>query len=86
MYVIVSHHITDPTSFQATTQNAAIPEHLTLHQILPGQDGVRAVCLWEGPNEEAVRTFVEDSVGAYSDNTYIPVAADHAVGLPAAKS
>jgi hypothetical protein len=83
MFIVVEHHATDPDGFRAATSNATIPDHLTLHQVLPFTDGVRSVCLWEGPSEEAVRSYVEGGTAAYSRNTYLQVATEHALGLPA---
>lgn len=85
MFVLVQHHATDPDGFRAATSGATIPDHLVLHQMFPATDGIRSVCLWEGPSEEAVRSFVEGGTAAFSRNTYLPVAAEHALGLPAAK-
>lgn len=85
MFVLVQHHATDPEGFRAATSGAAIPDDLTLHQMIPATDGIRSVCLWEGPSEEAVRSFVEGGTAAFSRNTYLPVAAEHALGLPVAK-
>jgi hypothetical protein len=86
MFVVVQHHPSDPEGFRAATSDATIPGDLTLHQVLPFTDGIRSICLWEGPSEEAIRTFVESGTAAYSRNTYLPVAAEQALGLPAART
>lgn len=82
MYVVVNHSISDPEMFKILSEIAPVPSHLRLLQSLPSADGTRAVCLWEGPGVEAVRSFVEDGVGAVSTNVYFAVRAARAVGLP----
>lgn len=84
MYVIVEHTVNDPQTFGAAVEAAEIPSHLTLHQSLPKGDGTQAVCLWEGPSVDAVRSYVEEGVGHVSSNVYFAVDADKAIGLPAA--
>ena len=84
MYVIVEHTVNDPQTFGEITQAAEIPGHLTLHQSLPKGDGTQAVCLWEGPSVDAVRSYVEDGVGHVSRNVYFAVDTEKAMGLPVA--
>jgi hypothetical protein len=82
MYVIVEHTISDPAGFQAVTQAAELPAHLTLHQVLPNADGTRQVCLWEAADVGAVEAFVEPALAGLSTNTYFIVDPERALGLP----
>ena len=86
MYVVVVHNISDPEKFWSTAQSAletgGIPETITMHASFPDVTGTRAVCLWEASSVEPVRGFIEETVGAVSDNHYFEVAAHNAVGLP----
>jgi hypothetical protein len=84
MYVIATHAISDPAGFQAVTQAAEIPAHLTLHQVLPDAGGTRQVCLWEAADVGAVEAFVEPALAGLSTNTYFAVDAERALGLPVA--
>ncbi len=84
MYVIVEHRISDPGTFFSIAQQAKIPDDLKLRQVIPSQDGSRAVCLWEADSPRAVREFIEPSVGHVSTNEYFAVDAEHAVGIPGA--
>lgn len=85
MYIAVEHDIKNSKKFfeQANADMDKMPSNLKLHQFLPSKEGNLAVCLWEGPNLKTVKDYVEQSVGAYSKNTYYAVQADKAVGLPA---
>jgi hypothetical protein len=87
MYVVVVHNISDPEKFWSTAQSAlesgGIPETIKVHASYPDPGGTKAVCLWEGSSIEPVRNFIEEAVGAVSDNEYFEVAAQNAMGLPA---
>ena len=85
MYIIVEHEIEDNDAFQQAVREgmANLPSHLRVHQVLPAADAPRVVCLWEADGVEAVRAFLEPALASISRNTYMPVAADAAVGLPA---
>jgi hypothetical protein len=84
MYVVVEHRISDPGTFFSVAQQVKIPDDLKLHQVIPSDDGSRAVCLWEADSPRAVREFIEPAVGHVSTNEYFAVDAAHAVGIPAA--
>jgi hypothetical protein len=82
MYVVAIHRISDPGKFLSTAQTTELPAGLTLHSLLPSQDGSQAVCLWEGSSVEDVRALVEGPVGEISRNEYFQVEDAKAVGLP----
>jgi hypothetical protein len=85
MYVIVEHEISNPKTFWETAQTATadLPSHLKVHQTLPNKEGTKAVCLWEAPSVDEVKGLIEGAVGNVSKNTYFPVEAEKAIGLPA---
>jgi hypothetical protein len=86
MYLVVVHNISDPEKFWSTAQTAietgGIPDTIKLHATYPDPTGTKAVCLWEASSVEAVKDFLEDAVGAVSNNEYFEVAEQNAIGLP----
>ena len=82
MYIVALQEIFDPRTFWDNARSTPIPDHLTLHQILPNEDGTQAVCLWEADSLDQVRDFVEEAAGHASITRFFPVAAERAVGLP----
>ena len=85
MYVTVIHDISDPDQFWGRSdQLASMPEGLQVRSSYPNDDGTRAVCLWEGDSEQAVKDAVEGLVGDVSTNEYFGVNPQNAIGLPAA--
>ncbi len=85
MYVSIHHTIKDPASFQTRGQQLrdGWPDGLTPLQFLPGVDGRRASCLWEGGSLDAVRDYIDGCLGDSSDQEYFAVAEEYAFGLPA---
>lgn len=86
MFVVAQHTISDPVGFSNAVAKAmpTIPADVKLHQVLPNEDGTAAVCLWECESINKVRQLVDSTTGEFSRNEYFEVAADAAVGLPAA--
>jgi hypothetical protein len=86
MYVVVVHNVSDSEKFWSTAQSAletgGIPETIRMHASFPDPTGTRAVCLWEASSVEPVKEFIEEAVGAVSENEYFEVAAQNAIGLP----
>lgn len=84
MYVAVHHRITDTDNYWSTVKQAAanLPGDLKLHHCLPTADGREAMCVWEGNSVDAVRSFVEEGVGDYSNNEYWEVEQKEGVHLP----
>lgn len=85
MYVSVHHTIKDPASFltRGLQLRQAGPEGLAVLQFLPAVNSQRATCLWEGDSIDAVREFIDGTLGDSSDQEYFPVAEERAFGLPA---
>lgn len=85
MQVIAIHTITDPAKFwdRASEGTKTLPAGIALQSVAPSQDGSSAICLWDAPDEGAVRQVVEEMVGAFSSNQYFPVDQANAMGIPA---
>ena len=85
MLIVVQHSISDPAKFweAAKASMPNLPKGLKLRFVLPNADGSKAVCLWEAPTLEALKSFMEAGVGRVSTNQYFEVDAKKAIGLPA---
>ena len=86
MFIIVEHEVVNPMVFWETAQASMgkLPSSLTLHQVVPSEESTKAVCLWEAPKLEQIRDFVEEAVGAVSENIYFAIEEQNAIGLPGA--
>lgn len=82
MHVIAIHTISDPETFWGKVQSTPIPDDMTLHSVLPNEDGSRAVCVWEADSGSDVEQLVEETVGEASSNEFFEVNAENAQGLP----
>lgn len=83
MFIIIDHDIKDASKFQQCAEKAfPLPDGLHVHMFLPAADLSRATCLYEADSVERVRSFVDPLLGDSAKNTYVPVAAEHAIGLP----
>ena len=82
MYVVVQHKIKDAgTAFargEALIKNEGAPAGVRGLQFYPAADGSAVTCLWEAPSVEAVRMYVNATMGDSSDNTCYEVAAEQA--------
>lgn len=82
MYIGVIHRINDPDGFQAAEAKAVeagLPSGLAVPIHSATLDHRIGLCIWEGESVEAVRQFVENVVGPYSENEYFELEVD---GLP----
>jgi hypothetical protein len=59
-------------------------EGVRLLQFVPSQDFRSATCIWEAESVDAVRDFVDPTLGDTSEQTYYAVNTEQAVGLPEA--
>lgn len=83
MFVMIDHEIKNAVRFhQRVEASPPAPEGLHLHMFLPANDMSRATCLYEADSLASVRDFVEGVLGDAAVNTFVPVAADQAIGLP----
>jgi hypothetical protein len=83
MKVGVIHRISDPERAQSQGQPLFDPhEGVQLLQFCPSQDFTTATCIWEAASIDAVREFVDPTLGDTSEQTYFAVNTEQAVGLP----
>jgi hypothetical protein len=83
MHVAALHRISDPEKFFAVAQEAlaALPEGLTVNQMLPSVDGSTAMCVWQAPSVDAVRDFVDEASSGLAVNEFVEISAEQAIGL-----
>jgi hypothetical protein len=83
MYIVIDHDIRNAATFQQRAEKAfPLPEGLQVHMFLPAAGMSRATCLYEADSVDRVRSFVDPLLGDSAKNTYVPIAAEHAIGLP----
>lgn len=83
MYVLIHHQIQDAKAFWETVeQDPTPPAGMKVVTFFPSTDNTAAFCLYEADSTEALRRFVDGALGTSSRNSYYPVNADAAVGLP----
>jgi hypothetical protein len=84
MFIMIDHQIRNPLRFQERVEaSPPIPGGLHLHMFLPADDMSRATCLYEAVSLDSVRDFVDGVLGDAAVNSYVPIAAEQAMGLPA---
>jgi hypothetical protein len=92
MYVVGQHRFKDPqVAFargEKLIKGEGAPAGVRGLQFYPSTDGSAATCLWEAESVEAVREYVDSTLGDSSQNTCYEVDADQAfaerpLGLPA---
>jgi hypothetical protein len=83
MFFIVNHTIRDVGAFEdLLKRNPAVPAGLTLHGVYPSRNLEQAFCLWEAPDKQSLRDFLDDLMYHMARNEYIEVNEKLAVGLP----
>lgn len=84
MFVTVIHRANDPEKFADMMRNADIPDGLRVAQVISNGDRSTMVCLWEAPDVQNVRDFLEPVTAGICDNEYVEADAGKSMGLPAA--
>lgn len=86
MYVVVQHRIKDAqTAFargEKLTRGEDAPPGVRVREFYPSQDRSAATCLWESDSLEAVRDYVDSTLGDSTENSYFEVDTEQALGLP----
>lgn len=84
MFVVVHHQVRDPATFWSMVLDRLeqLPEGITMRQSLPTRDAAVEFSLWETLSVESLREFIEEDLRVVSTNTYYPIEAGNAVGLP----
>jgi hypothetical protein len=87
MYVAVQHRIKDAQSAlsrgQALLQGDGAPPGVRLHEFYPNRELTAASCLWESGSVDAVRDYVDSTLGDAAEQSYFEVDAQQSKGLPA---
>jgi hypothetical protein len=82
MYVVVQHQIIDPqTAFsrgERLIKNEGAPAGVRGLQFYPSQDGSAVTCLWEAPSVDAIRKYVDATLGDSSKNVCYEVNSEQA--------
>jgi hypothetical protein len=84
IYVVAKHRIKDAEKFFSLSQLAAenAPAGVYRRQFFPSRDNTEAVCLWEADSVEAVRDYLDSLTDETSENAYLQVSTEHAIGIP----
>jgi hypothetical protein len=87
MHIVVEHRIIDLEKFSsmdaAEVARGGGPG-LKLRQFLPPQDGSVATCLWDADSTASLREYLEPATAGVTENTYIEVDEEKAIGIPEA--
>jgi hypothetical protein len=86
MYVAIVHRVKDPQAMLARGERLADPSNapagVVPRQYCPSKDLSAATCVWEAGSVDAVRDYVDSTLGDASDNTYFEINTEYAQGLP----
>ena len=86
MYVAVMHTVRDPQAMRSRGEALADPSNAPAgvrpRQFCPSKDLSAATCLWEGDSVDAVREYIDSTLGDASENSYFEVDTEYAQGLP----
>ena len=82
----IVHQVQDAQTFLSRGERLAdasnAPPGVVPRQFCPSNDLSTATCIWEAGSLDAVRDYIEPTLGDSSDNTYFEINAEHALGLP----
>ncbi len=86
MYVAIVHHVQDAQAFLSRGERLAdpstAPTGVVPRQFCPSKDLSTATCVWEADSLDAVRDYIDSTLGDASDNTYFEIDTESALGLP----
>jgi hypothetical protein len=84
MYVVVNHEINDASKFWALAQSvtAGLPAGLNVIHTFPSPNGRKAVCVWEAPSVEAVRSFLDPATAGLAHNDYFEAPNKEGMAMP----
>jgi hypothetical protein len=67
---------------QSLAEPSNAPAGVRPRHFHPSRDLSAATCLWEADSVDAVREYIDSTLGDSSDNSYFEVDTEHAQGLP----
>jgi hypothetical protein len=83
MYVGIVHRIKDAEVMMSRGEKLSDPPPGVVgHQFCPSTDLKAATCVWEADSVDAVREFVDGTLGDSSENSYFEINEEYAQGLP----
>jgi len=86
MYVAIVHQVQDAQAFLSRGERLADPSNtppgVVPRQFCPSTDLTAAPCVWEAGSVEALRDYIDSTLGDASDNTYFEINTEYALGLP----
>jgi hypothetical protein len=86
MFVAVVHRIKDPQAMLSRGEGLADPSNappgVAPRQFCPSKDLSAGTCVWDAVSLDAVRDYVDSTLGDSSDNTYFEIDTKYAQGLP----
>jgi hypothetical protein len=86
MFVAIVHKVQDGQAFLSEGKRLADPSNapagVVPRQFCPSNDLSAATCVWEAGSVDAVRDYVDSTLGDASDNTYFEINTEYAQGLP----
>ena len=87
MYIGVVHRVKDPQAMLSRGEGlgdpANAPPGVRPRQFFPSKDLSAATCLWEADSVDAVRAYIDGTLGDSSENSYFEINTEYAQGLPA---
>jgi hypothetical protein len=86
MFVAIVHKVQDGQAFLSRGERLVDPSNAPAgvvgRQFCPSNDLSAATCVWEAGSVDAVRDYVDSTLGDASDNTYFEINTEYAQGLP----
>ena len=86
MYVAIVHQVQDAQAFLSRGERLADPSNtppgVVPRQFCPSTDLTAGTCVWEAGSIEALRDYIDSTLGDASDNTYFEINTEYALGLP----
>jgi hypothetical protein len=86
MYVAIVHQVQDAQAFlsrgEPLDDPSNAPPGVVPRQFCPSKDLSMATCVWEADSLDAVRDYIDSTLGHSSDNTYFEINSEYALGLP----
>ncbi len=86
MFVAIVHKVQDGQAFlsrgERLTDPSNAPAGVVGRQFCPSKDLSAATCVWEGDSLDAVREYIDSTLGDSSENTYFEINTEYALGLP----
>jgi hypothetical protein len=86
MYVAIVHRIKDAQAMLSRGEGLADPSNappgVVPRQFCPSKDLSAATCLWEAGSVDALRDYIDSTLGDSSENTYFEINTEYALGLP----